>query len=875
MSLFRRNKTTIIPQLEEPEDKNFDEIDKYKENYKLDEPEDMDFPLPKDEDLYLKIDEYNKFEPIDQKYITNIFDVISSYKVGEINRFDDLLKTVKEIFERISGSYYDLFDFSSKMSKKLEVTKEQLEVCYSVLLEKKNATTLDLDLESLSALGRMVCYSYSKIDQYKIKDMTKLKETIKKVIEQKINIYDEFVKWCAQEKKDPKKEKMTEYYKKRRKDFECLPEIIFMVNHFNKIETVNIELDKLYNLDLEEDEYKYFEIAILNIHWILNSLKNIKLNLICRQLQSLLFKRYKEKINDTCDRINDVIKPKEIIFQDYYSFQRKWHFSGNLKSNKFTVKKENTQVIQSKTLEIKQKKSIFSTKTFGKAFKKIATIGENIINLGKEKGDNITRLDIVRQNANLFEFIITCIFSLNEANEGINLELVANDTYNGEFFLLLSEIYKFEWITKEDTSEFHLFDLLLFNKVINRMDKLNIEINCFDIITFNKVLSFLYFTQSLTKLNMSLFSSDFIYIPEFVFKIYSEIYLKDTRIHLKRNFNYDTYLFCEPRDMEDKILDEFYPNFVSLIATLFEIINNRKKITELGFNFDVPKNIVNRPNYMNAIFKFILNVFFYAAKNKITKLALLSPSTKFNSITKPELDEVIKSLDFHQNNKLEELTLQFNFCELESIKYFALPNLKILNIGNLDLLTLEKLTDVICSYRFNQNSNLQHLSLGLLNTIIDFSPELKKMLGKLFQIKIGQLESLTLLTNLDLSDKKEYDYLLKLLNYNWISKYVITFDDKGQEYNTDESMMKIKYLVPNKLLTKLVTKKEIKKIEDIQDKCDNAFWLLKYYFNIKYKDDSKNNEKNRRNNKKMIFDILKYISIDKNPELTHIYSMKN
>ena len=60
----------------------------------------------------------------------------------------------------------------------------------------------------------MISYSYTKIDQYKIKDMKKLEEAIDKVMNQKINIYDQFVKWCAEEKKDPKSEKLKK--KKKR-----------------------------------------------------------------------------------------------------------------------------------------------------------------------------------------------------------------------------------------------------------------------------------------------------------------------------------------------------------------------------------------------------------------------------------------------------------------------------------------------------------------------------------------------------------------------------------------------------------------------------------------------------------------------------------
>ncbi len=175
MSLFKKNKPTMIPLLQEPEDKMFNDIKRYKENEELDEPEDMDFPL-QPEDIYLKIDEMNELTPINENYIKNIYETIGTYREGEPARFETLLKNVKEIFEQIGGSYNNLFDFSYKMSKKLEVTKEQIETCYEVLLNKKNATTLDLDAYTLSALGRMVSYSYTKLDQFKIKDMTKLEE---------------------------------------------------------------------------------------------------------------------------------------------------------------------------------------------------------------------------------------------------------------------------------------------------------------------------------------------------------------------------------------------------------------------------------------------------------------------------------------------------------------------------------------------------------------------------------------------------------------------------------------------------------------------------------------------------------------------------
>ena len=860
MSTLKKGKAGIIPPLQEPKDDMYDAIKRYIENDKLPDPEDMDFPLPKPEDMYLKIDELNELTSINENYFKKIYMRIGNYREGEPERFGLLLKNIKEIFESMCGSYNNLFDFSYKISKKLDLTKEIVEQCYKVLLNEKNAKTLDLNYNNLKSLGQIICYSYTKLDQYKIKDMAKLNEAINKFSVKKINIYDDFINWCAKERKDPKKEKITEYNKKRRKDYDCLPEIIFLINHFSSITTLNLELDKIYKEDLTEEEYKYYEIAILNLHWILRSLEKININLSCTDVQKrFIFKRYKEKICETCNKNNDVIKPKDLIFDSNVFFQKKWNFSHKLKEVISNQKNEDNDIVLSKTMDIKGKKEAFSIKTFRKTFKNIS---ENLFNLGKEKSVIITRTEIVRQNLNLFELIIVCIFSLNEAKQGIDVELLMNDTFNGEFFLLLKDIYKFEWIIQDDPSQFHIFDLLLFNKIIDNMQQLNIEINCLDFVTFDKFLSFFYFNQAITKFNMSLFSSEFIYTPEFIYKIYSEIYMDKSAENLKGNYEDDTYLFCDIKDMENKIIDRLYPNFQMLLSILFEIINKKKTLTEIGFNIDAPCNIIDKSKYMISIYKFILNLFFYVSKNNIKTFSILSPSTEFNSCTKPEIDELIEGINFNQKNKLEELTIQMKFFELQSIKCFISTKLRILNIGNLDLKTFEYLCNSICSYKFNTTSCLEELSIGLSSLVTEFSLDIKNLLCKLFNIKIKGLTHLTLLTNLDLSGKNEYSNLLELLNYNWISNYVITFS-RGEEKNTDESMSKLHYIVPTNLREKLLDIKTLKKIENHKDETDSAFWYIRYLM------------RNKKVNKKMIFDILKYINIVKTPKLSHYYSNKN
>ena len=148
MSLFKKSKATIIPELENPKDKKLDKVMEYLDNELQDDPKDMEFPLPKPENIYLKINNNNYLEPIDKVYITDIYYKISKFRDENTNNFDIVLKTAKEIFDKMSDTYKNLFDYSLEMSKNLEVTKEHIEKCYKVLLSKKNATTLDFDAES-------------------------------------------------------------------------------------------------------------------------------------------------------------------------------------------------------------------------------------------------------------------------------------------------------------------------------------------------------------------------------------------------------------------------------------------------------------------------------------------------------------------------------------------------------------------------------------------------------------------------------------------------------------------------------------------------------------------------------------------------------
>ena len=122
MSTFKKVKGAMIPGLENPVDKLFDKIQEYLENEESNDPKDMDFPLPKPEDIYLKINENNYLEPIDENYMRRNFNIISAFRDTNENNFKNVLYTVKEIFHKIGDEEYkNLFHISLAMSKKLSV----------------------------------------------------------------------------------------------------------------------------------------------------------------------------------------------------------------------------------------------------------------------------------------------------------------------------------------------------------------------------------------------------------------------------------------------------------------------------------------------------------------------------------------------------------------------------------------------------------------------------------------------------------------------------------------------------------------------------------------------------------------------------------
>ena len=396
------------------------------------------------------------------------------------------------------------------------------------------------------------------------------------------------------------------------------------------------------------------------------------------------------------------------------------------------------------------------------------------------------------------------------------------------------------------------------------INKFNIEINSLDSVSFEKILNFLYYNESLTSFYMSFFSSDITYFPQVLYKLCSGYY-NDNR--LLENIDSSDYFFDDVINIEDKLINKLSLNFKNNLLVLYDIIQKINNLNELGLNFDIPKNILNKPFFMNSILKFLLNILYYVSNSKkIVKLCLLSPRSSFDSKLNPNINNIINSLNITNSPLLTDLSIHFQFYHIADINNFINTKLKILNIGDLDIDTFKTLCNNILSKSFNKNSCLERLSIGLLKSITDFDTELKFLLRKLFYIKIKNLVSLSLYSNIYIRDEMEYNSLLKMLDNNWISEYTIYLNNKSEKFmkSFTQDIKHLKFFISHNLEGKLLESEDIMKLQNNpltleidknKDRYDESFWSLKHIFEKVHVDQLKNDQRI----KDIIKGILKYL----------------
>ena len=206
------------------------------------------------------------------------------------------------------------------------------------------------------------------------------------------------------------------------------------------------------------------------------------------------------------------------------------------------------------------------------------------------------------------------------------------------------------------------------------------------------------------------------------------------------------------------------------------------------------------------------------------------------------------------------------FYNIININKLVSNKLKIINIGDLDLFSLNFFIKNIDEYHFWKNSLLEQISISLNKTIIKLDDEVNLLLAKLFFIKIKNLSSISLYTNIEIKTKEEFKEIIKIINNNWIPSYLIIFNEKS--YNIINNNSKLYKNSNLNYITKKVKKPINNKININIDITDEIFLCLKKLF-IK----GLGKTLDFYSKKKIISKILNYLYISK--ELTLNFSLQN
>ena len=836
---------------------------------------------PKSDINFLKIDEKNNFEPQTE----NFKEFIDNCFINKKKTLKTINLVLNKLFNKVCGTNINYNDdillisqnISKVINKMVKIDKNYVHELIRDFVGTSNVNlykndNLLLDIKACDKIGSMLCYCYSNNRlPSKIKDVKKLIEIRQSILKSGINVYKDYLDYCKRNKESDLK--ITFFWKKLRGKYPILPEFIFLFNRFVKVKEIEFDINaflKFEDTDLKEAHNLFILLTLININIITNSFKKYKINLIYEEFEKILyFKYYNTKYNLLCKEKKDIFK-KNNSNKKSVQFKQKWNFKYSLDThddpsmnkNKKKTKSLNKDTDNDNDIDNESRREEDEEISFEKNSDDISN------NLIENKFN-----DFIEKYLDRLELIIVCFFGLNNFDNYENLELtvIMNDAFIQEYFIVFKHFYSIDGIINIKDC-FELIDILTYNKKNSLKKKLNFEINSLDEISFEKFLTFILKNRFLYSLNLSLFSSDIIYIPQSLYKICIGRWKDDDL----SNNNIINYLYNDVSDLEKNILNKLSVNFIYHLSLLFEIISKyMENLEELGINIDIPPNLLNLQNYKNSILKLILNlIYFISSDSQIKRFCLISPKTVLDSRKMSYINELFKTIDMIKAYNLIDLTLNLQFIRILNIGQLISTQLQILNIGYLDFESFRKICHFLCSEKFNKQSCLKKLSIGLLNNIINFDFELKIILRKLFSIKIKSLISLSLYTKIIIKDEIEFDYLLKILNNNWINEYLITLNSKSNKYfqNFSKETKNYKFFIPHSLEEKLLNPEDIfnhqgnpafLELGKNLDKNDDVYWHLKHLFEKKYFNELSNDNAIE----KYIKDILKYIYFQKKPSI--------
>ena len=877
---------------------------------------------------YLKIDPSINFKKIT---LVEIKSINEKLKKNNKDKFFSKKEYINEIIKKFLDKYFPKYEgniskistlISNQIKSKKKLKREKMEVFINFFYNSKEtfktSKTIVLNKRIFRNIGIMLSFIYRKLKDYPI-DSNGMKDYINTIIAKKINILSDYFLYCNNCGTDPMLLKKSIEWKKLVKiyNYQVPPELIFLINIFQnclKLE-INIEFDKDI---LTQEDFQLYTITLLNIEYVFPNLENISLNLVHRNIQEFLNNKYISKLTKLMLIREETFK-KNYIKHNISIYAIKWDFEKDfdlayfkkINSNTKKIKKNIENEKNSKIIYFVENKTSLPVKNSSTFQKNRSTISPKIIteknnkindtgfvDLEFEEFNNDTStsttnsstdiykvksklnnnetgeeekkkmIELADKNKMIFDFMFMtfCCVSWNQLVRKLNL--LSNDFYIRSLIENMKIFFEVD-----NNKKFHFFDIL-YSKP-NGLSSFNIEFNSLDIFTFKKLLEIIYMNITLSSLNISFFSSDITYFLPHLYQIYSEQIKshKETAKYIStkgKNFSIEEF--------EKKILNDISRYFWDNLATLFEIIKHKNDLKELGFNFDIPPNIINNNNYKISIFKFLLNIIMLIDneasqyKSTLKKVTLLAPKIVFDSRKENSIDNFFKNISLYKtSNTLMSLNIQFQFYKISNLKNIISRNLITLNLGDLDLYTFNNLIQYLTSYDFSMNTNLSHLGIKLLGMITSFNFQMKLMLQRLFSVNMKNLFELKLSTNLIIDKKANYLFFIKLLQNNWIHSYIITLNKKSKLTVGFFSLFKrnkILFLV-SETIQNMVFQDTFSLLRQHNFFSTEIHWILKRYLIRKQKKDGINVGKFGMQS--IIFTILKYLFLTSSVKLEHQY----
>ena len=856
-----------------------------------------------EEGNYFKINTKNQFEEYSiedsSKKLNEIINYVDELINEEQSSTDSVWKKILDkLFPKCKREGFLISKLISKLfSKKMTraIVESKLNYFFQNRVEIKYNKKLLLNKENINNIGYILCYSYSKFENFKISTNDNLKQYIR--YSKKINVITDFYTDCNNRRKSPLDAKIFDFLENSTNKY-LLPGIFFfLVNCFESINIIEIDMDLNMNRPRSSDDFYLFIITLLNIHYLVSDADHFKVNFINRKLQKDIYEFFTNELNSVYESKNRYLKKNKTICGKE-AYKKRWDFENDyiiVKKSKNEEKGEDSNSDEEN--DYTNKDEDINDRKSGTSMANNFYLKNNMLTMSEAESDDFVQVsktsiktsianneikdkktsgmnekdkydDIVDKNRKILELFCIVILGILRVKKFKNFDLIINDCYYKEYLNSFGRSYESKKLPSS-INNFHILNF--FIKKMTVLHDFNIEFNSLDYLTFYKLLSLIKKNDKLISFQISFFSSLITYTPQYLYKLYTQ--------------NLDKKEICSSKmySPESSLLNELLPYFVENLEVLFELIRTKiNKFQILSFNFDIPEIIAMNQRYLMVILKFILNILYLVDNQKslIKKLVILSPKTIIDSRHMINIENIIDSINMDLNNKqINELSLQFQFYQIKSINNFVSHNLTNLKLGDMDIYTLKKLTLFLCSYKFFQNSNLRTLTIGLLYSIIHFNKELEFLLNEIFSIKIRTLLEITVYSNILIKEQNNFN---KILENNWIYSCNLFLNEKSELFwkkgTTDKKSKKnidkkIVYLLHHELEEEKLTPNEVvlrNKRKMTKTDCTIAFYL-RYLLIFKYSKEKKINL-SYYEQKSIIFNILKYLYFTKTSKVKYKYN---